>query len=172
MRFSKSFSAAVLGLMAFCFLALATPAQAQHPHYLHALSNLRQARALLLTDNRPAFIGERDHAIDEIDKAIREVKMASIEEGRDPHFTPPPATAGDPYRPMRSALGLLDEAFNDISRGFGEFGDRGLQDRSLRHIDEARHALGHALHEMDRDHDRGRDYDRDHDHDRDHDRRY
>jgi hypothetical protein len=156
MRSIKSLATAGFGLLAFLLLALGTPALAQRPHYLHALSNLREARELLQTDNRPGFIGERDRAIGEIDRAIDEVKAAVRDEGRNSHRTPPPA-GGDPNRPLRSAKALLDEAHEDIAAGLDAPEDRGLQFRALRHIDEARHALDHALHMMDRGGDRDRD---------------
>jgi len=149
MRMFKSLATAVLGLSAFLLFALGTPAQAQRPHYLHALSNLREARSLLQSDNRPGFIGERDRAIGEIDRAIDEVRAAIRDEGRNPHFTPPPA-GGDPNRPLRSALTLLDDARRDIASGTDETGHIGLQERALHHVDEARHALDHAIHMMER----------------------
>jgi hypothetical protein len=151
MRRFKSLAAAVIALSAFLLFALGTPAQAQRPHYLHALSNLREARSLLQSDNRPGFIGERDRAIEEIERAIHEVSAAVRDEGRNPHFTPPPA-GGDPNRPMRSALNLLDDARGDIASGTDETGHVGLQMRALRHVDEAREILRHALHGMEREH--------------------
>jgi len=147
MRMIKKLTSAVFGLSAFLLFALGTPAQAQHPRYLHALSNLREARELLQMDTRPGFIGARDRAIEEIERAIHEVSEAVREEGRNPHRTPPPA-GGDPNRPLRSALTLLDEARGDIAAGTDETGHRGLQERSLHHVDEAREALRHALHEL------------------------
>jgi hypothetical protein len=158
MRFFKFFASATLGLTAFLLLALAMPAQAQHPAYLHALSNLRQARALLQTDSRPGFREEKNRALDEIDRAIQEVRRAVREEGRESRWSPPPATQGDPDRPLRSAMTLLDEAHGDVARGVDTSDYRGLQDRALRHIDEARRFLGHALHSGDRGRDRDRRY--------------
>jgi hypothetical protein len=149
MRAVKTFAAMAFALLLSLFV-LATPAQAQQPHYGHALSNLRQARALLDQDTRPGFREEKDRAIDEIERAIREVKEAMHEEGRDTHFTPPPATGGDPERPMRSALTLLDEAADDMTRGEAPPGLREMQERTLRHINEARRALNHALHQVER----------------------
>ena len=159
MRSIKSLATAGFGLLAFLLFALGTPALAQRPHYLHALSNLREARELLQTDNRPGFIGERDRAIGEIDRAIDEVKAAVRDEGRNPHRMPPPA-GGDPNRPLRSALTLLNEAREDLASGVDETGHQGLQMRALRHIDEARRALDHAMHMMERGGDRDRDRDR------------
>jgi hypothetical protein len=145
----KQLTAAVFGLSAFLLFALGTPAQAQRPHYLHALSNLREARELLQSDSRPGFIGARDRAIEEIERAMQAVREAVHEEGRNPHHTPP-ASGGDPSRPMRSALNLLNEAYQDIASGTDETGHRGLQMRALRHVDEARHTLEHAMHDMQR----------------------
>ena len=154
MRFFKSLASVAFGLSAFLLLALAVPAQAQHPAYMHALSNLRQARALLQTDSRSGFREEKNRAMDEIDRAIQEVRRAVREEGRESRWTPPPATQGDPDRPLRSAMTLLDEAHGDVARGVDTSDYRGLQNRALRHIDEARRALGHAMHSVGRDRDR------------------
>jgi len=148
MRNFKLLATAALGLMAFSLFALGTPAQAQRPHYLHALTNLRQARSILQSDTRPAMAGQRDRAIEEIDSAIREVKTVIRDEGRNPGFAPPSFNRSDPDRPMRSALDRLNEAYEDISRGTDEAGNRGLQARALGHIDDARHILRHALHMM------------------------
>ena len=156
MRIVKSLATAVFGLLAFLFFAMGTPAQAQRPHYLHALSNLRQARSLLQSDGRPGVGIERNHAIEEIDRAIREVRAAARDAGRDTRFTPPPTTQGDPDRPLRSALTLLDDARRDVAAGLDAPEDRGLQARALRHIDEARSAVGRALHRTERGRDRGR----------------
>jgi len=156
MRFLKTI-ASVFGLFVFMLFALATPSQAQRPAYLHAISNLRQARSLLQTEARPGFADARDRASGEIDRAIHEIRAAIRDEGRESRWTPPPATQGDPDRPMRSALSLLDAARDDMSRGHDDRDYRGLQDRAIRHIDEARHILDRALHHM---MDRGRDRDR------------
>ena len=152
MRIFKQLTATVFGLSAFLLFALGMPAQAQHPRYLHALSDLREARELLQTDTRPGFIGARDRAIEEIERAIHEVSEAVRDEGRNPHHTPPPQSGGDPNRPLRSALTLLNEARGDIAFGVDETGHRGLQERALHHVDEARQALEHAMHEMEREH--------------------
>jgi hypothetical protein len=151
MRAFKTVAAAAFALLTFSLFAVTIPALAQHPHYGHALSNLRQARALLDQDTRPSFREEKNRAIDEIEHAIRDVAEAMRDEGRNPHFTPPAAERGDPDRPMRSALALLDEAANDMSAGGGDTRElRELKDRTLRHINEARRALGHALHQVER----------------------
>jgi hypothetical protein len=147
MRLLKTLASA-FGLLTFMLFALATPAQAQHPAYMHALANLRQARSLLQSDTRPGTAADRDFALREIEAAMHEIRTAVREEGRDPHFTPPPAIAGDPDRPIRSALTLLNEAREDVARGTDEYDSRGLQLRALRHIQEARRAMSHALRQI------------------------
>jgi len=57
----------------------------------------------------------------------------------------PSRDQGDPDRPLRSAMTLLDEAHRDVARGVDTSDYRGLQDRALRHIDEAQRSLGRAL---------------------------
>src|SRR5271168_5658512 len=62
----------------------------KHPAYLHALSDLRAARWML--EHRPgdaAVSAQEDVAITEIDKAIGEIKKASIDDGKDIHDHPP-----------------------------------------------------------------------------------
>ena len=68
-------------------------APAKHPAYLHALTDLRHARAFLA---RPAGIvvkWDENRAIRELDAAIKEIKEASIDDGKnlDDH---PPVDAG------------------------------------------------------------------------------
>lgn len=149
MRTVKTLAATAFALLLSLFV-LSAPAKAQQPHYGHALSNLRQARALLDQDTRPGFREEKNRAADEIEQAIREVKEAMHDEGRDTHSTPPPAAGGDPERPMRSAMALLDDAAHNMTSGEAPHGLREMQERTLRHINEARRILGHALHQVER----------------------
>ena len=72
----------------------------KHPAYLHALSDLRAARWML--EHRPgdaAVSAQEDVAITEIDKAIGEIKKASIDDGKDIHDHPPVQGAQRPSGP-------------------------------------------------------------------------
>ncbi len=146
MRVFKTSTLAVLGLSAFLLLTLATPAFAQRPAYLHALSDLREARAALQSASNPAFAGVRDRALSEIADAIRELDAAVSAEGRNPHQTPPPAYAGSDDRPMRQALVLLNKARGDVAAGTDDTGHQGLQRRALGHIENALDILNRSLH--------------------------
>src|ERR1700684_4501590 len=54
-----------------------------HPAYLHALSDLRLARAYLDPIAWPPVQRDEEHAIREIDAAIGEIKRASIDDGKN-----------------------------------------------------------------------------------------
>ena len=68
----------------------------KHPFYLHALSDLRAARWML--EHRPgdaAVSGNEDVAIAEIDAAIREIKHAAIDDGKNVNDHPNVDVPGD-----------------------------------------------------------------------------
>jgi hypothetical protein len=153
MRTLKSFALAASALLMFVLFVSAKPAQAQQPAYLHALANLRQAHDVLATDGRPGFRGDRDHAMDEIRAAITEVQNSVHDEGHSARYTPPPVERGNPEAPMRSALQLLDAAYDDMTRAPAPHELHDLQRHTVHHINEARKTLAHALHIMDRHYD-------------------
>ena len=84
---------------------------------------------------------EEDHAIEEIDKAIGEIKRAAIDDGKNLNDHPPVDTRIGHRGRYRRALELLDKAHNDIAREEDDPSVRGLRDRALRHIDEAHHIV-------------------------------
>jgi len=140
MRNFKTLAVAAFALSSFLLLA-ATPAQADPPKYLHALADLRQARAWVNADGRPQFAALRKQATDQIHLTIADLKKAAIDDGENPDYTPPPQSSGDASHPIRSALKLLDEAYKDIEKGQDIPQNLGLQVRSLQHLDAARTAL-------------------------------
>jgi hypothetical protein len=117
MRNLKSLTVAAFTLLTCLFLASATQAHAQLPAYLHALSDLRSARAFLQYDTRPAWAGHREHAIEQIDKAINDIKVAARDDGKNPWHTPPPQSGGSEGWPIHSAVKLLREARGDVDHG-------------------------------------------------------
>jgi hypothetical protein len=109
-----------------------------HPSYLHALSDLRAARHYL-NDNW-SWGGVRhddDAAVREIDAAIHEIKIASIDDGKG---------LSDPF-PMDRRLGprdrfgkaneLLSAAMHDLDHAEDVPQSRGLRDRAMMHISQA-----------------------------------
>jgi hypothetical protein len=118
----------------------------KHPAYLHALTDLRHARAHLGQWADTAHQDrEEQHAIDEIDKAIGEIKHAAIDDGKNLDDHPPVDAHMDRRGRFHRALELLDKAHNDIAREEDDPSVRGLRDRAIHHIDEAHRIVGHII---------------------------
>ncbi|MGO9317229.1 MAG: hypothetical protein ACLPXT_14355 [Terracidiphilus sp.] len=141
MRKFKSFILAACALLTFLCLLPATPANAQHPAYLHALSDLRTARGYLNMPARPETRGACKHAIKEVGRAIDDIAKAVSDYGRDPNVTPPPQGTGNANWPIHSAIRLLKEARADVEHGRDLPENHGLREHSLEHIDKALLAL-------------------------------
>jgi hypothetical protein len=118
----------------------------KHPYYLHALTDLRTARWML--EHRPgdaAVSGQEDVAVTEIDKAIGEIKRASIDDGKDIHDHPAVDVPGDHPGRLHKARELLRKVHADVDREEDDPLTKGLKDRAVHHIDEAIHATDRAL---------------------------
>ncbi len=116
-----------------------------HPAYLHALSDLRYARALLARPARPEVKWDENNALREIEGAIREIKEASIDDGKplDEH---PPIDANVGHRDrLRNAMNLLHSSAADIEQREDDKWSRGLRARALNHIRFAEKAVREAI---------------------------
>jgi hypothetical protein len=85
------------------------------------------------------------HAIDHIDKAIGEIKQAAIMDGKNIGDHMPIDTHLGRHDRFVKALELLDKAQHDVSGEEDQPDTMGLQQRVIRHIEEARHSVKHAL---------------------------
>jgi hypothetical protein len=114
------------------------PPPAVHPAYLHALSDLRSARFnLIRKGGDPTMRWDEAVAIAAIDRAIAEIKRASIDDGKnlDDH---PPVDAHEPrVGRMHRALSALRAAHHDVNEEEDNAYAQGLKARAIRHIDEA-----------------------------------
>ena len=108
-------------------------AQGRHPAYLHALSDLRAARAHLERHDGGELRHEEKEAIHAIDNAINEIKKASTDDGKDLNDHPP-VDAGLDY------TGRLRRA-NEEDNTFAQ----GLQQRAFGHIDKAIHEVNESI---------------------------
>lgn len=116
-----------------------------HPAYLHALSDLRDARAHL---QRPDGGGLRDQekkAVHEIDEAINEIKKASIDDGKNLDDHAPIDVNLDWWGRLHKALDLVNKAHNDVAREEDNGFAQGLQQRALDHIDKAHRHIEEAI---------------------------
>jgi hypothetical protein len=119
----------------------------EHPAYLHALSDLRHARALIESRgaNNGKMYRDEDVAIHEIDEAIREIKAASIDDGKNLADHPAIDTALDRKGKLHRAEELLHKTHEDVNREEDNAEVRGLKNRALVHIREAWHATQRAI---------------------------
>ncbi len=120
-------------------------AQGRHPAYLHALSDLRDARAHLQRPDGGALHAEESAAIAEIDHAIDEIKRAAMDDGKNIADRAPV----DAHKPwvgrLHDARELLDKAHHDIEKEEDNPQARGLRDRVISHIDRAHHHVDDAI---------------------------
>ena len=120
-------------------------AQGRHPAYLHALSDLRDARAHLQRPGGGALHAEEKAAIEEINHAIDEIKKAAIDDGKniDDHAHIDAALPWSGH--LHQARDLLDKAHHDVSEEEDNPHTQGLQARVIMHIDHAHHHVDEAL---------------------------
>src|ERR1700685_3708420 len=77
-------------LLALCTALSFADEPGRHPAYLHALTDLRHARAHLENLAPTHHMDkEEEHAIAEIDRAIEEIKGAAIDDGKNLNDHPP-----------------------------------------------------------------------------------
>lgn len=122
-----------------------------HPAYLHALTDLRDARWNL--EHRPGDLAVTIHetaAIAEIDRAIEEAKRAAAEDAKNladrPHED---AHLNRPGR-LHHAAELLRKARGDADQEEDNPQSRELKHRVLHHIDEALHETEKAIRDVER----------------------
>ena len=137
--------ALVLALF-FALGASNTLAQGRHPAYLHALSDLRDARAHLQRPDGGHLRHEEEDAIHEINSAIDEIKKAAIDDGKDINDHAPVDSRLDWPGRLHRAIELLDRAHQDIAREEDNRFAEGLQAKALGHIDKAHHHVEEAIH--------------------------
>jgi hypothetical protein len=143
--FDTKFAATVLvgvALLSACVapsprVVVAQP-PAQHPAYLHALSDLRAARWLI--EHRPgdwAQTADETESIRQIDAAIGDIKKAAFDDGKNLNDRPPVDGQPDNRGRIHQALKFLNKARADIAREEDNAYAGGLRNRAIGHIDAA-----------------------------------
>jgi hypothetical protein len=125
----------------------ASAAPGEHPYYLHALSDLRAARWMI--EHRPGDWQKTDDevaAVKRIDKAINEIKKASIDDGKDINDHPKLDERPDHMGRLHEAVDFLKKASEDVNQEEDNAFADGLKDRSLKHISEAIRFTERAIH--------------------------
>jgi hypothetical protein len=109
-----------------------------HPHYLHALSDLRLARAFLVRHPEASNVAGTDNdAVAHVNRAIAEIKRASIDDGKNLGDHP----SIDAHLPRRDrfdkALDLLGKADRDLHYKEDDRAALGWRKEAMYHVKEA-----------------------------------
>ena len=147
---SKLKLSAAAALMALLPLATAhADLPGKHPAYLHALSDLRAARFLI--ERRPgdaAVSTHEDLALTQIDYAIKDIRDAAIDDGKNVHDHPPVDVDPDRRGHLHKALELLRQVHDEVDREEDDPAVRELKHHSLEHIDAALHETEAAIRDV------------------------
>lgn len=132
----------LLGVVAFPANSQVLPGK--HPGYLHALTDLRTARWFLYHQPGDQKVySDEDVAIQEIDKAIGEIKRASIDDGKDINDHPNVDVKEHGSRLLK-AIETLKKAHADIDHEEDNPEARELRHRASEHIEAATKAAERA----------------------------
>jgi hypothetical protein len=147
----KSVTKVALGLVALLLLVSVSGVAApvpprEHPAYLHALTDLRHARAHLEHPDGSPIGPEESIAVREIDVAIAEIKKAAIDDGKNLNDHPMVDSHLDWPGRLHRAAELLKKAHSDVAQEEDNAFAQGLQQRALEHIDKAHHHVEEAIH--------------------------
>ena len=149
-RLAAALAAAPLILAATgCVVAPPPPPPAHHPAYLHALTDLRDARWNL--EHRPgdaAVSTQEDVAIVETDRAINDARTAAMEDGKNVYQHPPEDARIDRRGRLHHAAELLRKARQDVAQGESNPQTVELRNRVIGHIDAALQATERAIRDV------------------------
>jgi len=121
----------------------------RHPHYLHALADLRTARWLISHGRVDNAVGGHEHAaMSEIDLALYEIKHAAIDDGKDPNDHGAIDESLDAPGRLHNALNLLNKVRSDISTEQDDPNSQGLRVRAVDHVTGAIHETEIAIHDL------------------------
>jgi hypothetical protein len=119
----------------------------KHPHYMHAMSDLRAAKAMLEHPDEGNVMKDANNAANEINACLQDLQSAAWYDRKDPHHNPAPEFAGmDRLGRLHKALELMRRAHDDMAKEEDEPAAVGFQARALKHVDRAigftRRAIG------------------------------
>ena len=130
--------------LALVFSANAKPAPDRHAAYLHALGNLRHARAYLAHPDSGELKDPEKNAIAEIDEAIAEIRSAA-DDGKSLEDHPGLDSHLRWIGRLNKAADLLNKAHDDAAKEEDDASAQGLQARVLGHIGKAHKHVEEAI---------------------------
>jgi hypothetical protein len=147
MRLSLLVGAAFALILTTSCSATVKTNRADHPYYLHALSDLRAARWMI--EHRPGNweqTNDEIEAVHQIDAAIGEIKKAAIDDGKNLEDHPAVDEGNEHNGRLHVSVDFLRKARQDISHDEDNIFAEGLQARAYNHIDAAISAVKRAIH--------------------------
>ncbi len=125
--------------------AVLPPPPAVHPAYLHAISDLRYARALLYRPDWGPVMRDQRAAVEEIDRAIGEAKNAAIDDGKNPNDHPPIDRGLGWEGRFRKAMELLNSAEHDLAEAETNGAAAGWRNAALANVRNAKAFVAKAM---------------------------
>ena len=141
----------ILAAVALAVVSMPALQAQQHPHYLHALSDLRYARALL---NRPEYwtvAVDQKEAISRIDRAIGEIKRASIDDHKNLNDHPAPDPSWNRVGYLHKSIELLESVERDLRFEEDNYASLGWRAAAQQHVHQALELTRRALNDKRRD---------------------
>ncbi len=116
-----------------------------HPRYLHALSDMRYARSLVMRPDDRNVVNDEKNAAHELDVAIGEIKEAAREDWKPINDHPPVDTSMNRPGRLHEAIKVLDKAQHDLSEEEDDSHARNLRNRAIQHLKVARNFVRQAI---------------------------
>jgi hypothetical protein len=126
-------------------MAAPIPPPQVHPAYLHAISDLRYARALLYRQDWRPVMRDQQAAVAEIDHAIGEARNAAIDDGKNPDDHPPIDRGFGWEGRFRKAMELLNSAEHDLSEGESNGAAAAWRNAALANVRNAKRFVDRAM---------------------------
>ncbi len=120
----------------------------EHPHYLHALSDLRAARGWLTALGENNVMGREMDAVVHIDKSIGEIKRAAIDDGKDLKDHPPIDANIKHKGRLHKAEALLQSALKDLKFEEDDKKALGWRKAAIKNVEDALKADKQAINDV------------------------
>ncbi len=139
LSFARRIGCALFGAALFAApLAASADVPGPHPAYIHAMHDLRYARALLVRPGQNNVVGPELAAVNEIDRALYQIRQASIDDGKDLYVPEGTDVGLDRHGRLRRALDLLHGAHRDLLvNGESNYAAYGWRNGAFHHVDAA-----------------------------------
>lgn len=116
-----------------------------HRLYMHALSDIRYARALIQRPNPSIIPVDERKAAEELDVASSEIKVTASNDWKPINDHRSIDTHLDRRGRFTEALKVLAHAHNDVCKEVDDEKDKGLRNRAVNHLDQAMNYIRQAM---------------------------